>query len=120
MLKKLKSKALFVMVITLFWALSISVPSYAKGQGKNGGHGMSKGAVSEKDKTQGTNEGAMPPGLAKKDKMPYGLEKKDKTPAGWSKGEKRGWKKQMKKEKKKEKMEKKDGAEVEKDEKEKK
>lgn len=93
MLKKSKFKMLFVTVITLLWASSISAPSYAKGPDKGGGRGIGENAMSEKGEVQETTEGAMPPGLAKEGKVPHGLEKHGKTPSGWSKGKKKGWKK---------------------------
>ncbi|MDD5449379.1 MAG: hypothetical protein PHO42_02115 [Candidatus Omnitrophica bacterium] len=105
MLRQCKPNGFLVIAVMLLWTMSIAAPSYAKGggSGKGGGHsmggehGMGVGDASKKNMTEGTTEGAIPPGLAKEGKMPYGLKKQGKTPAGWSKGKKKGWNKQTQK-----------------------
>ena len=82
----------FAVVVLI--SLMLAIPAYAGPKGKGAGKAKGQGnAVSAKKTKAVTTEGAMPPGLRKKDRMPKGLEKKDKTPAGWNKGEKEGWKK---------------------------
>lgn len=84
----------------------LALPAYAGPKAKDAGKAKGPGnAVSVKRKKEAIAEGAMPPGLRKKDKMPKGLEKQDKIPAGWSKGEKEGWKKTEQEEKKKKRKE---------------
>ena len=64
--------------VLLVALLLVCGPAWAKGNGGSHGQGHSQ-------------EGALPPGLAKQDKMPKGLEKQNKTPEGWSHGKKKGW-----------------------------
>ena len=103
MLNKLRITGVLVVLMTLPLALSIAVPSYAKGgsSSKGGGQvaaqGTTQGTILEKGAAQRTTQVTKPPGLAKKHKTPSGLKKQGKTPAGWSKGQKKGWKKQIKK-----------------------
>ena len=93
------------MVMALAVASSVFGEPKAKGRGQQPGVEQNAQKAAERvaneaidavaDEVAGNTgrpiAGAMPPGLAKKDRMPPGLAKQDKIPPGWEKGKKTGW-----------------------------
>lgn len=84
------------LVLCVVVVLGLAVPVFAKEQGRGHGKGHGMGHVNEMlsdGQSDAASSEMRPPGLSKQDKMPKGLEKKGKIPKGWSKGKKKGWKK---------------------------